>query len=141
MERNLGTLLVEFFELYGRNFNYDEVGISIRRGGFYFSKRERGWTRAGQNYLLSIEDPQDRGELEACLKRLQLTVDNDISGGSFGIRTVRAIFSGAYDMLSAKLFERSSQIASRKSGRKREQWYPEDMSLLTTIMGITKEVS
>lgn len=53
---------MEFFELYGRNFNYDEVGISIRRGGFYFSKRERGWVRAGQSYLLSIEDPQDRGE-------------------------------------------------------------------------------
>ena len=75
------------------------------------------------------------------MKRRKLTVENDISGGSFGIRTVRAIFSGAYYMLSAKLFERSSQIASRKSGRKREQWYPEDMSLLTTIMGITKEVS
>ena len=33
---NLGTLLLEFFELYGRNFNLDEVGISIRRGGDIF---------------------------------------------------------------------------------------------------------
>jgi non-canonical poly(A) RNA polymerase PAPD5/7 len=62
-EENLGTLLVEFFELYGRNFNYDEVGISIRRGGHYYSKRQRGWTRPGQGYLLSIEDPQDRSEM------------------------------------------------------------------------------
>ena len=68
-------------------------------------------------------------------------VDNDISGGSFGIRTVRAIFSGAYDMLSAKLFERSSQIVAKKTGRSRDHYQPEDMSLLTTIMGITKEVS
>ncbi len=61
-EENLGTLLIEFFELYGRNFNYDDVGISIRRGGFYYSKASRGWKRAGQTYLLSIEDPQDRGK-------------------------------------------------------------------------------
>jgi DNA polymerase sigma len=60
-EQNLGTLLIEFFELYGRNFNYDDVGLSIRRGGFYFNKRSRGWYRAQQPFLLSIEDPQDRG--------------------------------------------------------------------------------
>ena len=61
-EANLGTLLVEFFELYGRNFNYDGVGISIRRGGFYYNKASRGWRRPTQSYLLSIEDPQDRGK-------------------------------------------------------------------------------
>ena len=61
-EENLGTLLIEFFELYGRNFNYDDVGLSIRRGGFYYNKVARGWKRAGQTFLLSIEDPQDRGE-------------------------------------------------------------------------------
>ena len=61
-EKNLGTLLIEFLELYGRNFHYDEVGISIRRGGFYYNKVSRGWKRAAQPYLLSIEDPQDRGE-------------------------------------------------------------------------------
>ncbi|KAK1926248.1 hypothetical protein DB88DRAFT_435394 [Papiliotrema laurentii] len=126
-EENLGTLLVEFFELYGRNFNYDEVGISIRRGGHYYSKRQRGWTRPGQGYLLSIEDPQDR--------------TNDISGGSFGIRQVRATLAGAYDMLQAKLFERAEQITARRLGRDTSSWQPEDMSLLTAIMGITKEVS
>jgi non-canonical poly(A) RNA polymerase PAPD5/7 len=52
---------MEFFELYGKNFNYDEVGISIRKGGFYYGKRGRGWYRGGQAYLLSIEDPQDPG--------------------------------------------------------------------------------
>jgi non-canonical poly(A) RNA polymerase PAPD5/7 len=58
----MGTLLMEFFELYGKHYNYDEVGISIRRGGFYYSKRSRGWYRGGQAYLLSVEDPQDPGE-------------------------------------------------------------------------------
>jgi DNA polymerase sigma len=60
-EQNMGTLLMEFFELYGKHFNYDEVGISIRKGGFYYSKRSRGWYRGGQAYLLSVEDPQDPG--------------------------------------------------------------------------------
>lgn len=53
---------MEFFELYGKNFNYDEVGIAIRRGGFYYSKRARGWYQGNKAYLLSIEDPQDPGK-------------------------------------------------------------------------------
>lgn len=58
---NLGVLLVEFFELYGNYFNYDETGISLRDGGSYFSKRRRGWYVHERPYLLSLEDPQDRG--------------------------------------------------------------------------------
>jgi len=38
---NLGSLLIEFFHLYGVKFNYAEVGISIRSGGSYFRKRSR----------------------------------------------------------------------------------------------------
>lgn len=70
----------------------------------------------------------------------RLTADNDISGGSYGIRTVRAIFSGAFDLLQNKLFERTGELVGRNSGRIRGDWDPEDMSLLTAIMGITKEV-
>jgi non-canonical poly(A) RNA polymerase PAPD5/7 len=36
--RNLGVLLMEYFELYGKNFNYARVGISVRDGGYYFPK-------------------------------------------------------------------------------------------------------
>ena len=39
-DANLGVLLVEFFELYGRNFNYQRTGIKIRNGGCYCSKDE-----------------------------------------------------------------------------------------------------
>lgn len=56
---NLGTLLIEFFELYGKNFGYDDTGISLRDGGYYYSKEGRGWSNERQRYLLSIEDPQD----------------------------------------------------------------------------------
>jgi non-canonical poly(A) RNA polymerase PAPD5/7 len=57
--KNLGVLVMEFFELYGCYFNYTEVGISLRGGGTYFSKRERGWVDFRQQNLLSIEDPSD----------------------------------------------------------------------------------
>ena len=56
---NLGVLLIEFFELYGKNFGYDDTGISLREGGYYYSKEARGWHNERQRYLLSIEDPQD----------------------------------------------------------------------------------
>ncbi|KAK8845409.1 hypothetical protein IAR55_006122 [Kwoniella newhampshirensis] len=124
-EENLGTLLVEFFELYGRHFNYQEVGLSIRRGGFYYLKSSRGWLRPNQSFLLSIEDPQDR--------------DNDISGGSFGIRQVKATLAGAYELLLMRLFERAEVMSGRASGRKPRDLDPDEMSILTGVMGITKE--
>ncbi len=37
---NLGVLLIEFFELYGRHFNYANTAISIIRGGAYLTKDE-----------------------------------------------------------------------------------------------------
>lgn len=40
LKNNLGVLLIEFFELYGRNFNYTNVGIRVKDGGTYFSKQE-----------------------------------------------------------------------------------------------------
>lgn len=46
--RNLGVLVMEFFELYGCYFNYEEVGISVRDGGNYFSKQNRKWHRSVQ---------------------------------------------------------------------------------------------
>jgi DNA polymerase sigma len=39
-EVNLGVLLIEFFELYGRKFNYLKTGIRIKGEGSYISKEE-----------------------------------------------------------------------------------------------------
>lgn len=62
-EKNLGTLVMEFFELYGLYFNYQEVGISLRDGGSYYNKSRRGWSDFRNPGLLSIEDPGDSCEL------------------------------------------------------------------------------
>jgi non-canonical poly(A) RNA polymerase PAPD5/7 len=139
--RNLGTLLCEFFELYGRNFNYDDVGISIRRGGRYYSKRSRGWANFNnQPFLLSIEDPQDS--------------DNDVARSSHGIRQVKMTLSGAYDLLTATMFDRAQRIQDRRARRDRDReqakknggkFSPQppldsqETSILATIMGVTKE--
>jgi non-canonical poly(A) RNA polymerase PAPD5/7 len=42
----LSEHLLNFFELYGLKMNYKDVGISIRKGGSYFKRKERGWHRA-----------------------------------------------------------------------------------------------
>lgn len=103
-ERNLGVLLLEFLELYGKNFGYDECGITVRGHGGYFSKRQRGWYDARKPFMLSIEDPHDVG--------------NDIAKGSFAIISVRSALGGAFDILHAALCERANDLhAFRKRQR------------------------
>lgn len=58
-QKNLGVLVIEFFELYGCYFNYREVGISLTEGGSYYNKTQRGWADYRSPGLLSIEDPGD----------------------------------------------------------------------------------
>jgi non-canonical poly(A) RNA polymerase PAPD5/7 len=67
--KNLGVLVLEFFEFYGLHFNYQEVGISLRDGGTYFNKTRRGWADYKQPGLLSIEDPADPGERVRYIRR------------------------------------------------------------------------
>lgn len=86
---NLGVLLLELLLLYGKQFNYDNVGITVRSSGGYFSKARSGWKNEGRPFLLSIEDPLD--------------TTNDVSRSSFNILAVRQTFSGAYDVLSSAL--------------------------------------
>jgi non-canonical poly(A) RNA polymerase PAPD5/7 len=84
---DLGKHLIDFFEFYGVNFNYEEVGISIREEGFYFPKRNRGWEGYDERsrYKLSVENPQDP--------------EIDIGGSAYNIRKVQRAFQHAYDTL------------------------------------------
>ena len=40
LKTNLGVLLLEFFDLYGRTFNYSQSAIRLRDGGAYVSRDE-----------------------------------------------------------------------------------------------------
>lgn len=73
---NLGVLLIEFFELYGRRFNYMQTGIRIRDGGRYINKEEmqKDMVDGHRPSLLCIEDP--------------LQASNDIGRSSYGVLQV-----------------------------------------------------
>lgn len=85
-KKNLGVHLIEFFKLYGQTFNYDDVGISIRKEGSYFNKQDRGWDSHDQNRCrLSVENPQDP--------------EVDIGRPAYNIKKVQRAFIHAFDTL------------------------------------------
>ena len=53
----LSEHLIRFFNLYGSVFNYDKVGISIRKEGCYFDKEKRGWEDNRGQMRLCVENP------------------------------------------------------------------------------------
>ncbi len=61
---NLGILLIEFFELYGRDFNYMKTGIRVKNGGAYQSKEEmlKAMGSGNRPSMLCIEDPIQPGQ-------------------------------------------------------------------------------
>jgi len=78
----LGALLLEFLELYGRDFNYQTTGISVRQNGAYFPKHSRGWGRPDRPWLLAIENPDD--------------VSHDVGRNSYAVNRVRQAFDHAH---------------------------------------------
>ena len=81
IEVNYGVLLIEFFELYGKNMNYLKAGIRVSDGGSYVPRKERQ-----DAPFLSIEDPLDK--------------ENDIGKVSWAAQIVKDAFEYAYYVLS-----------------------------------------
>ncbi|XP_053743239.1 terminal nucleotidyltransferase 4A-like isoform X2 [Synchiropus splendidus] len=84
---NLGILLIEFFELYGRRFNYGKTGIRVD-GGAYLCKEQLllGTGSGSRPSMLCIQDP--------------IQPANDVGRGSYGILQVKQVFDLAYMVLS-----------------------------------------
>ncbi|XP_053323587.1 terminal nucleotidyltransferase 4A [Spea bombifrons] len=114
---NLGMLLVEFFELYGRNFNYMKTGIRIRNGGAYIAKEEimKVMANGYRPSMLCIEDP--------------LLPENDVGRSSYGAIQVQQVFDYAYLVLSRAI----SPLARSYPNRDSE-------STLGRIIKVTQEV-
>ncbi|XP_064838258.1 terminal nucleotidyltransferase 4B-like isoform X2 [Oncorhynchus masou masou] len=113
---NVGVLLIEFFELYGRHFNYLKTGIRIKDGGSYVAKDEvQKSTDLYRPSMLFIEDP--------------LAPDNDVGRSSYGVLQVKQAFDYAYIVLNHAV----SPIA---------KYYPnnESESILGRIIRVTQEV-
>ncbi|XP_045580978.1 terminal nucleotidyltransferase 4B isoform X1 [Procambarus clarkii] len=114
---NLGVLLIEFFELYGRHFNYLKTGIRIKDGGAYISKDEvqRDMPEGHRPSVLCIEDP--------------LIPGNDIGRSSYGVLQVKQAFEYAYIVLSQAVNPLNNIIND-----------PNHYSILGRILRITDDV-
>lgn len=90
---NLGSLLLEFLELYGNDFNYYTCGITVRHDGFYFAKgsRERkpNFWNADRPFLLALENPLD--------------TNNNVGISSFRIPMIQRSMAHAHKTLLAHL--------------------------------------
>ncbi|XP_071973785.1 terminal nucleotidyltransferase 4B isoform X2 [Engystomops pustulosus] len=116
-DANYGVLLIEFFELYGRHFNYLKTGIRIKDGGSYVAKDEvqKSMLDGYRPSMLYIEDPLQPG--------------NDVGRSSYGAMQVKQAFDYAYVVLNHAV----SPIA---------KYYPnnESESILGRIIRVTEEV-
>ena len=86
---NLGAMLLEFFELYGMDFNYLTTGISVRSDGFYFPKGAKGkkeyFHQPTRPFSLSIENPFD--------------ITSDVGKASFRMQLIAKSFEVAMRVL------------------------------------------
>ncbi|KAK3037945.1 hypothetical protein RJ639_031836, partial [Escallonia herrerae] len=85
-EHNLGVLLVNFFDIYGRKLNTCDVGVSCNGAGTFFFKNSKGFSIKGRPALISIEDPQ--------------APENDIGKNSFNYFQIRSAFAMAFTTLT-----------------------------------------
>ena len=84
---NLGVLLIEFFELYGIQFNYSMLGIRIRDNGAYLLKNVlRRQMQSASSSILCLEDP-------VCLT-------NELARGSYSVPSIQFAYESAFVVLN-----------------------------------------
>ena len=81
-EANLGALLIHFFDLWGRRFNYIKLGVRVSGQGALYDKQAEGTFDRARPQLLSIEDP--------------VSGTFDVGKNSYNIMMVRRAFEAAY---------------------------------------------
>ncbi|KAJ3107406.1 hypothetical protein HDU96_007913 [Phlyctochytrium bullatum] len=151
-EENMGTLFLEFLELYGNRFSYGEVGIAYdseatpayfeKVGALFFyevigvqvdllydPRMRRTNRKVG---VLTLLDPQDN--------------NNDVGAGAFNYFSVKAEFYRAYLRLSAMiglLYDRGQDPSARRLSHSHRRFHDdgdsyvtdEDAGRPTTILG------
>ncbi|KJZ78509.1 hypothetical protein HIM_01900 [Hirsutella minnesotensis 3608] len=90
-EHHLGELLLEFFDLYGRHFQYQTNAISLKKPVGYIRKEEVSSFAYKNMNRLSIIDPNNAA--------------NDISGGSSNTPAIMAQFHEALIILRERMRE------------------------------------
>ena len=92
---NLGSVLHQFFKLYGRMFNICLASIRVKDDGGYMDKFERYKIEPNETIRYSIEDPND--------------VDNHLGANGYGAMRVRRTFANAAKTLAGWRRDDSSQ--------------------------------
>ena len=97
-DANLGVLLIEFFELFGRNFNYMKTAITVLDRGSYFSKED---IPDHENAILYIVDPTNPTE--------------NASRGCYGMWQVKTAFEQAFLKLHRRTLTRETPSPLQES--------------------------
>lgn len=101
---NLGVLLIEFFELYGKNFNYDDVVICVETDHVcYLKKSEYRDMQGRSSFTLAIMDPSDSS--------------NNISRGSFNVLGLKKAFNGAFWSLANQCYDLEMATYKQRIGK------------------------
>ncbi|SCU97392.1 LAME_0F19526g1_1 [Lachancea meyersii CBS 8951] len=105
IEENLGILLIDMFELYGKNFGYDHVALSVQSEGASYIPKQKypSLQNPRTSFSLAIQDPGDP--------------NNNISRGSFNIRDIKKAFAGAFDLLTNRCFELDAATFKDRVGK------------------------
>ncbi|KAJ3050508.1 hypothetical protein HK097_008546, partial [Rhizophlyctis rosea] len=87
----LGALLLDFFQLFGYDFDYHTNGLAVnsaREAAHIYQKNQHSWRRTpdrGKDYLLSLEDPND--------------ALNDVSQGAGRIQEITTLLASAKELI------------------------------------------
>lgn len=102
---NLGSLLLDFLELYGLDYNYVTTGISVRHDGYYFAKgqldkKEYFW-QPNRPASIAVENPLDP--------------TMDVGAGAYRIHMISRVFEHAFKTLLAYVSEPLEEQSSGES--------------------------
>ncbi|KAL9113002.1 MAG: hypothetical protein Q9227_002867 [Pyrenula ochraceoflavens] len=107
---NLGRVLIEFFNLYGKHFDYRRHGIRMEPPGYFH--KVRSWSRFDSRVLTAHSQDVERDRLAISDPNRS---DNDISGGTSAIGLIFDTFSDAYDLLEEGLDDYNLGISTNGS--------------------------
>ncbi|CAG8689779.1 995_t:CDS:2, partial [Ambispora leptoticha] len=119
--QNLGVLLIEFFDLYGNKFNYQDLAVCVKSNGNYLYKAET---------LISTKRPDTLVIIDPC------NHTNNVASATFNWKIIRYEFAAA----AKKLIKAVSQVHDKyfQSDRKSSN-EPIKFSILGSIFNMSRE--
>ncbi|KAF0492455.1 PolyA RNA polymerase cid14 [Gigaspora margarita] len=128
-DENLGVLLIEFFELYGIHYNYEDLAIRVAKdksSGFnigYYRKKYEDWTMKDPITNICIQDPSDS--------------TNDIARSTKNMRTIRGEFWRAFQRLVTRVGYLERCSPRDEDGTLKDL---QNQSILSSIVYISSDV-